>query len=176
MKKLFIPVLCLVVLSSCATIFNGSKARITVADDKVTTPVTLTVDGTKYPNILLPAKVKVKRGFKDSQVTAEATGYTPSTIQINKKFNSTTLLNIILGGIPGMAVDAATGAMMKPESKYYVLNMQPVPVRDYVSLPTAPARDEPDEMVSRDAAGQTDLERTIIRWYFLTSSLFCAII
>ena len=75
MKKLFMLGLCIAVLSSCATIFNGSKARVVLADDNVTDPVDLTIDGAKYPNVLLPARVKIKRGFKDTRVIAEARGY-----------------------------------------------------------------------------------------------------
>ncbi len=165
MKKFLVFGLCIAFLSSCATIFNGSRARIVVADDHVTEPVDLTIDGTKYPDVLLPARVKVKRGFKDSKITAEAEGYQPSTVTVAKKFNGTTLWNIIGGGIPGMAVDAATGAMMKPVSSYYTLNMQPATPRNYVEDPTIMAG-EADNMVSRDAPGQTALERTIIRWYF----------
>ena len=165
MKKLFVLGLCIAILSSCATIFNGSKARVVLADDRVTQPVDLTIDGAKYPNILLPARVKVKRGFKDTKVVAEAQGYDPSTINIHKKFNSTTLWNLLLGGIPGFAVDAATGAITKPESKYYTLNMQRASVRNYVEDPTI-VSGEATNMVSRDKPGQTALERTIIRWYF----------
>ena len=83
--------LCIAVLSSCATIFNGSKARVVLADDNVTDPVDLTIDGAKYPNVLLPARVKIKRGFKDTRVIAEARGYHASSVDIHKKFNGTTL-------------------------------------------------------------------------------------
>lgn len=165
MKKLVVFSLCIAILTSCATIFNGSKARVVLADEKVTDPVDLTVDGAKYPNILLPARVKIKRGFKDTKVVAEARGYNSSSVDIHKKFNGTTLWNIILGGIPGMAVDAATGAMMKPESNYYNLNMQPATLKNYVEDPTIMAG-EASNMVSRDKPGQTALERTVIRWYF----------
>ena len=165
MMKLVVFSLCIAILTSCATIFNGSKARVVLADEKVTDPVDLTVDGAKYPNILLPARVKIKRGFKDTKVVAEARGYNSSSVDIHKKFNGTTLWNIILGGIPGMAVDAATGAMMKPESNYYNLNMQPATLKNYVEDPTIMAG-EASNMVSRDKPGQTALERTVIRWYF----------
>ena len=165
MKKLVVFSLCIAILTSCATIFNGSKARVVLADEKVTDPGDLTGDGAKYPNILLPARVKIKRGFKDTKVVAEARGYNSSSVDIHKKFNGTTLWNIILGGIPGMAVDAATGAMMKPESNFYNLNMQPATLKNYVEDPTIMAG-EASNMVSRDKPGQTALERTVIRWYF----------
>lgn len=62
-----------------------------------------------------------------------------------------------------MAIDAATGAMMKPESSYYNLNFQPR--KNYVEDPTIVAG-EAGNMVSRDNPGGTALERTVIRWFF----------
>ena len=168
MKKSQILELCIllcaiVTISSCATIFNGSKARVVLTDDNVTEPVNLTIDGRRYDDVLLPARVKVKRGFKDSKVIAEAEGYSQSTVIIDKKFNPTTLFNIIFGGIPGMGVDAATGAMMKPEYKSYNLYMKPA---GYYVLDPAVSQEKETEMVSRDNPGGTDLENVIIRWYF----------
>lgn len=172
MKKL-IFLLCVAGLTSCATIFNGSKAKVTVDNYRpVTSPVTLTVDGKHYYNVEFPTKIRIKRGFKASEITASAEGYETASATVHKKFNGTTLYNIILGGIPGMAVDAATGAMMKPEEKRYVLNMQP---KNYVELPqpTVPAAPaapataaDSAERVTRDNAGKTSLEQTVIRWYF----------
>ena len=91
-----------VLLSSCATMFNGSKARIMVMNDEVKKPVTLTVGNKMYPNIYLPAQVRVKRGFRPTQITATAEGYEPGSVTVKKKFNATTLWNIWLGGIPGL--------------------------------------------------------------------------
>ncbi len=153
----------LTVLSSCATIFNGSRAKIVFDANKIDKPVNLTVDGKKYSHVTLPARVKVKRGFKPSHVLAEAQGYEPYSLIINKEFNVTTLCNILLGGVPGMAIDAATGAMMKPESSYYNFNFRPM--KNYVEDPTIMAG-EAGNMVSRDNPGGTALERTIIRWFF----------
>ncbi len=164
MKKFLVLGLCIAVLSSCATIFSGSKARITVTDDKVFKPVDLTIDGTsRYSDVVLPAKVKVKRGFKPSTIVAEAEGYETAHVLVNKKFNSTTLFNLIMGGVPGMAIDAATGAITKPESDTYYLNMKPVPYRNDEPEITD---NEAQDMVSRDKPGQSELERTVLRWYF----------
>ncbi len=165
MRKSIIFALCAVILSSCASIFNGRKARVVLQNDAITEPVDLTVDGVKYADILLPARVKVKRGFNKTQIVAEGKGYAPSTVNIRKKFNSTTLWNIILGGIPGMAIDAATGAITKPEFNSYYLNMQPDVPKNYVEDPTIVAG-EASKAVNRDNPGQTALERTTLRWYF----------
>ncbi len=171
MKK-FLFLLLAAGLTSCATLFSGSKAKITVDNDRpVTSPVTLTVDGKNYYNVEFPTKIRIRRGFKPTEITAAAEGYDTATATVHKKFNGTSLWNIIGGGIPGYAIDAATGAMMKPDDKRYVLNMLP---KNYVEIPApapAPAPQpaptaEPAERVSRDAAGRTSLEQTVIRWYF----------
>lgn len=71
--------------------FQRFEPRVVSAVDKITDPVCLTIDGTKYPNILLPARVKLKREFKNTTVVAEARWYDPSTVCIHKKFNGTTV-------------------------------------------------------------------------------------
>ena len=165
MKHLFILVFFIALFTSCATLFSGSKAKIIVEDKQVTVPVDLTIDNQKHFNVLLPARVKVKRGFKQSVIIAEAQGYKPSTLIIQKKFNSKTLWNILLGGIPGMAIDAATGAIMKPKYNHYDFGMQLLTSSTAAEDPTIMAS-EANSMVNRDAPGQTALERTVIRWYF----------
>ena len=160
--------LMLLLLSSCATIFNGSKAKITLENNEVTVPVELTVDNQRYTNVYFPKQVKVKRGFKATQITAEAKGYEKGEVTVDKKFNGLTLLNIAFGGIVGMGIDAGTGAMMKPDAKSYYIHMhrkQDEPA-NYVELPRTTVQQEPAGRVSRDRAGQTDMERAIVRWYF----------
>ncbi len=170
MKKLLI-VLCIAVFcSSCATIFNGSKSKITIQNDQINEPVQLTVNKKVLPPAYLPQQIKIKRGFKPTVITATAENYEDATLNVKKKFNPTTLYNLFLGGIPGFALDAGTGAMTRPEEKIYYLHMQR---KNYVELleeDKAPQRpvvvEEPRERVTRDNVGQTALERTIIRWYF----------
>jgi len=161
MKKILLLV-SLVALASCATIFNGSKTRVTLSNDNVTEPVDLTVDGRKFYGVTLPCKVKIRRGFRSSEVLAEAEGYEPGRLVIRKRFNTTSVVNLF--NVLAWGIDAATGAMMKPEQKYYQLPMRRIS-SNYVELPGEEGREDRD-MVSRDAPGQTDLERTVIRWFF----------
>lgn len=83
MKKFFILSL-VIILSSCVTIFNGTKAPVTFEDGKVECPINLTIDGKKYYNVILPAYVKIKRGFKVTEVVAEAPEYETSTLESRK--------------------------------------------------------------------------------------------
>ncbi len=147
-KTYIIILMILPLFTSCATIFSGSKAKVTVSTSNGM-PAQANVDGTSF-YINGPTQIKVKRGFSASTIKAENTTH-QGTVQINKKFNATTLWNIVLGAIPGFAVDAATGAMMKPEQNSYVIFMQP-----------KLAQEEPTKQV--EGRGNTVLENSVVRW------------
>lgn len=159
MKKIVLIGLPLaLILTSCATIISGTSAKVDVATS-TGEPAHAIVDGKSYYIDGL-TRVKVKRGYKKSTIVAENANSQGSVI-VRKKFNATTLLNIILGGIPGLAVDGLSGSVTKPSSSLYYINMRPKPEVQVESKPQ-----DPKGRVSRDAAGKTDLEKTIIRWYF----------
>ena len=109
-------------MSSCATIFCGSKARVTFESD-ITEKATLTIDGRKHTDVTFPYTTKIKRGFDETAVKAEAPSYTTETIVIDKSFNTVSVINLI--DILGWGIDAATGAMTKPEFKFYQIDFQP---------------------------------------------------
>ena len=170
MKKTLSLLITVLALTSCATIFNGRKSKINLSSN-VNTPVDLVVDGKPHYNVVLPKKVKVKNGFKSSKITGTAQGYEKAELNIEKKFNATSILN--LANPVAWGIDAATGAIMKPESKYYYLefhkshedNPVTVNINNYVEDPTIPANNGGDA-VTRDNPGGTELEKIIIRWYF----------
>jgi hypothetical protein len=74
------------VFGSCATIISGTKQKITVTGN-VTTPVQLLVDGENYPNVTLPAKVKIKRKNEMSKIIALAPDYKLEKQDVSKTFN-----------------------------------------------------------------------------------------
>ena len=118
MKKIFVPALIIsaLVLSSCATIFCGSKAKVTF-DSDIDQRATLFIDGRKYQSITFPYTVKIPRGWDETVVKAEAEGYETQSIYIDKKFNPISIINLF--DILAWGIDAATGAMTKPDYKYY---------------------------------------------------------
>ena len=89
-------------MTSCATVFCGSKAKVTF-DSDIAEKATLTIDGRKYTNVTFP--------------------YTTETVIINKNFNAVSVINLL--DILGWGIDAATGAMTKPEFKFYQIDFQP---------------------------------------------------
>ena len=101
----------MLLLTSCATIFSGSKAKVTVRNDDVPNAVTLSYDDKVESNVFLPHTIKVKRGSKPTVITAKADGYEEGSVSLKKQFNGTTLWNILWGGVPGIAIDAAPGAV-----------------------------------------------------------------
>ncbi len=116
MKKLFLLLVASTMLCSCATLFTGLKTKVTF-DSEVQQPVSLTVDGVKVGTVTLPYTMKVKGGFNETIVKAETQGYKPYVLIIDKDFNPVSVLNLF--GLLGWGIDAATGAMMKPEYKFY---------------------------------------------------------
>ena len=82
------------------------------------------IDGRKYERVTFPYMVKIARGFDETVVKAQCDGYRPLQLIIDKKFNAVSVLN--LGDVLGWGIDAATGAIMKPEFKYYELEFEKI--------------------------------------------------
>jgi len=164
MKKIALfTILCLTVLiivTSCGTITGRMARKVTfnTADD--VDYATLIIDGVEHRNVSFPFKTQIKGRGGATTVIATANNYEPCKIIVGKKVAVGTLIGGLFSwGILGIGIDAATGALMKPERKEFWLNFKEK--KD----PTIPAG-QSNNMVSRDNPGATDLEKAIIRWYF----------
>ena len=71
----------------------------------------------------MPYTTKVRKGFDETVVKVEAASYKTETIIINKNFNAVSVINLL--DILGWGIDAATGAITKPEQKFYQVEMNP---------------------------------------------------
>ena len=177
MKKIIIlicPLFLLLFSTSCATIFNGTKSKVNVSASNYNGRANIIVDGKSYNNVSLPHKVKVKNGYKTSNITVRADGYEDANISVKKRFNRTSIWNIFTSFGAGFIVDAATGAIKKPENKSYTVYMkslkeetpEPAPIQQPIQVIINNETKKEDTPVSRDNPGATDLEKTIVRWYF----------
>ncbi len=103
-------------LAGCASVTSGTSQKLTVATDPTGADCKLTVKdvaiGTVSPT---PGSIAVKRAGDSIRVICSKDGYRDATYLNKPGLNAATLGNIILGGVVGLAVDAASGANNKYE-------------------------------------------------------------
>ena len=92
--------------TQCATIISGSKQSIIILSDPRSAHIE--IDGISAGRT--PLVTKLKRQSKHF-VKLELDGFKPYEMTLTKKVNGWVFANILLGGIIGIGVDAATGAM-----------------------------------------------------------------
>lgn len=104
---------------------------------------------------------KIARKLSKKRIVARKDGYNPKEYEMGVSVHPWFWGNFLFGGIPGMAIDAATGKMMKYSDKLIDMTLTPIAVAEeetVVAIPQEPER------VSRDNSGATSMEDTIIRW------------
>ena len=117
---LALPVLLLASLSSCATIITGTSDEITFNSipegaqvyekgvEKCTTPCTLTVN----------------RSLSEKLMELRKEGFENKYVSLTTEFNGVSLLNVLLGGVVGLGIDAATGSIRKFDTKVYEVSLE----------------------------------------------------
>jgi len=98
-------------LPGCATVLKGTHD--TVALDTVPAGANCTVDrnGDRVGEVAAtPGSVRVSKSRHELQVTCSREGYQTAQAVAHPRFNGATFFNILLGGIPGVIVDIASGA------------------------------------------------------------------
>ncbi|RBQ05326.1 PEGA domain-containing protein [Pedobacter miscanthi] len=120
MKRIFnvAAVSATLLLSSCATIFTGTKQTVQVNSNPPA--ATIEVDGVKAG--ITPMAVPLKKGFTGQTISLKLDGYETKTFQPQTTFNPVAVLNVI--GLFGFAIDAATGAMMKYDPAVYEFTLE----------------------------------------------------
>lgn len=155
-------VVCLIT-TSCASIFTSSSKKVTLKG----VPGTTVLD--KDKNRLVAeigqngfAEAQIKKQLKNKTLEAKHEGYAPKTYVMGTKLQGWFFGNLVLGGIPGMAIDVATGKMMTYKDNFIDLTLTPLQTEEYAIEPVIVSQ----QRVQREDPGATDLEKTIIRWYF----------
>ncbi|ABD07623.1 conserved hypothetical protein [Rhodopseudomonas palustris HaA2] len=115
-------------LSGCASVTRGTTETISIAS----TPsgALANVAGTDAPfSCVTPCVVEVNRNA-DITVSLSKEGYQPQIIPLTREISggggAGFAGNILLGGVVGMGVDAATGAAMDHKPNPVVVTLQPV--------------------------------------------------
>ena len=107
--------LMVIAFSSCATIFSGTKQKISVNSQP--TGARIYVNG-QDQNVITPTTINVKRG-KSATYTFQLQGYPDGVVNAQSVINPLFFGNLLLGLIVGMAVDMGTGAWRE----YYNTNV-----------------------------------------------------
>jgi hypothetical protein len=154
--------------TGCATITSGTSQTIAVTTAPVGADCQFTRDGKLVGRVNpTPGVMPVSKASGNIGVSCTKDGYEPTVGSVSSEFQAATFGNILLGGVIGVAVDAASGAMNKyPEQVSFTL----VPV----SFPSSAERDaffdkmrdtflvEYGEVVARiNAVCRTDCDRQL---------------
>lgn len=126
-------------LSGCASVIEGSSESIAIA-----TPPTsgancvLTSKEGNWP-VVTPGVVKVERSKEDIVIRCAKPGWQDATQIIPSNFEGWTVGNLLIGGVIGVGIDAATGAI----NEYpHTFNVAMIPAAG--NAPAAEAATTPD--------------------------------
>ncbi len=137
-----LSVLCLaVLLPGCATIMEGTGQTVSINTDPSGALCRVSRNGATLGEISsTPGSVRVDKSKNDISVSCSKDGYKTATISQSPSFNGSTFGNILLGGIVGAGVDAATGANYNyPGTLHIPLSADPA----LASKPAAPLVPQP---------------------------------
>ncbi|MGY3440389.1 translation initiation factor 2 [Bradyrhizobium sp. USDA 4473] len=125
MKSIVAATLC-VALGGCASVTRGTTETISIAS----TPAGATADiGLDIPTACVtPCAIQAKRNA-DIVVTISKDGYQSQIIPLTKDISGSGGAgfagNLLLGGVVGMGVDAATGAALDHKPNPVIVTLQP---------------------------------------------------
>lgn len=116
-----------VMLGGCASVTRGTTENISISS----TPsgVEAVVSGMDVPTTCTtPCAVVVKRNA-DISITFQKEGYEPQIVPLSRDVQTSGAAgfagNLLLGGVIGMGVDAATGAATDHKPNPVIVTMQP---------------------------------------------------
>ncbi|MDR2962851.1 MAG: PEGA domain-containing protein [Bacteroidales bacterium] len=121
MKKILKSAVLLAVIvsfSSCATIFTGTKDKISF--DSNPQGAKVIIDG--YTVCTTPCSTRIGRSLDGQDVQIKLDGYVTQVITLDQKFNAVSILN--LGNLLGWGIDALSGSLKKYGRKSYIIDLE----------------------------------------------------
>lgn len=106
----------IICLSSCATIFSGTKSKVSVLDGNPSR-ASVYVNGNFVGETPTSFKIPKKSFGKSSQIEIRAQGYKPVTVTIEKRIQAGYIILDLLTGVVELIVDFATGAIYTADPK-----------------------------------------------------------
>ena len=117
MNKIPIFLIALFLMTGCATIFTGTRDRISF----VSTPSGAVIYKDGIEICTTPCNYNVKRSLNDTEVEFKLDGYETRLITLDKELNLVSIIN--LGNLFGWGIDALSGAVMKYDRKAYDIKL-----------------------------------------------------
>jgi len=109
---LAVCVLPLALIQGCATITKGSSQPVTLHTDPDGAACDITREQKTVASVgATPGQVTVDRGWGAIDISCRKPGFQPTEARVDSEVQGWTFGNILIGGIIGFAVDAASGAM-----------------------------------------------------------------
>jgi uncharacterized protein YceK len=103
--------LVIMALSGCASIVKGTSQSIAITTPPTTGATCVLSSAEGNWTVTSPGAVTVEKSKEDIQVRCTKPGWQEGFATIPSNFEGWTVGNILLGGIIGLGVDAATGAI-----------------------------------------------------------------
>jgi hypothetical protein len=104
----------LVALTGCATLVKGTTQIVSVSTPGVTgATCTLTNRANSARTLVTPAKIVLEKSAENVAVTCTKECYQDAVGVIASGAEVMTAGNVLVGGVVGLGIDAATGAMNK---------------------------------------------------------------
>jgi hypothetical protein len=131
----------------CASVTRGTTENISIA----TTPAgaTAEISGLEIPTACVTPCVVLAKRSADITVTINKEGYEPQIIPLTKDIPGSGAAgfagNLLLGGVIGMGVDAATGAALDHKPNPVIVTLQPVAPPPRAERPRSPKRPPPPQ-------------------------------
>lgn len=113
-KTLAVSLIGLAALTGCATLVKGTTQLVSVSTPGVTgATCTLTNRANSPRTLVTPAKIVLEKSAENVAVTCTKECYQDAVGVIASGAEVMTAGNVLVGGVVGLGVDAATGAMNK---------------------------------------------------------------
>jgi len=119
MKTILSALFLIIFATSCATIFTGTKDRISFKS----TPSGAVIFKDGVELCTTPCTYKVKRSMSETDLEFKLDGYETRLITLDTEFNVVSVIN--LGNLFGWGIDALSGAVMKYDRKSYEISLTP---------------------------------------------------
>jgi hypothetical protein len=105
--KIITALACLLSIGGCATIMHGDSQEVEISS--IPAGAVAYIEGNSF---ITPARVRLKRGYplQEQQILFQKEGFKPAYAKIEQKLSGWLWGDIIWGILPGLAVDAITGA------------------------------------------------------------------